>query len=151
MRRPASFFFASVFACAASIGSVSEGRAAGDTIWSALVHATNETSPEETPTELRRIEEKLENVFGYNQFRLLGEHAEQMDDPKEYWLIPSRIFSLRVASKMADKIGYRLKLELYHEKRRITEFEANLGAQSAIFIRGPLYAGGQLIIVLMVK
>lgn len=126
-------------------------RAADPAVWSALVLATNEEQPEATPPELQKFKQKLENVFGYNQFELIGQHTEIMDDPRERWFIPSKNFSLRAAAKAAPKGAYTMKLELFEDQRMLTRFDAHCGPQSPLFIRGPLYAGGQLIIILLVK
>src|SRR2546428_8869579 len=104
-------------------------RAADASVWSGLVFATNEEKPCEAPPELRKFKTKLENVFGYNQFELIGQHAEVMDEPREQWLIPSKNFCLRVESKTASKCGYLLKLELFQDQQLLTRFEANLGRQ----------------------
>lgn len=125
--------------------------AADPTVWSALLLGTWEDHPKEPPAELRKFNTKLENVFGYNQFELIGQHAEVMDDPRERWLIPSRNFCLSVQTKTGARTGYLLKMELFEDQQMLTHFEANLGAQSPLFIRGPLYAGGQLIIIMMIK
>lgn len=126
-------------------------RAADASVWSALVFASNEDHPKSAPAELQKFAAKLESVFGYNQFELIGQHTELMDAPSERWLIPSKDFSLRVASQTSPGKGFGLKLELYQEAKQLTKFEARLGPQSPLLIRGPLYAGGQLIIVLLVK
>ena len=147
-------------------------------VWSALVLATNEDQPKSPPHELAHFVPKLEKIFGYNQFELIGQHTEKMDDPNECWLIPSKDFFLRVdtktiAGKDAEKIGekekektekadkadkgkekektYVLKLALFQDTKQLLEFETKLASQSPLFIRGPMYAGGQLIIVLLVK
>lgn len=150
MRSKAAFLLlaAALFALAAGPRTA---RAAGPSIWSALVCATNEEHPKEAPPELRKFESKLKNVFGYNQFELVGQHTERMDDPAERWLIPSKDFSLHVTSQTAAGNGYVLKLEMFQEARPLAKFEARLGPQSPLFIRGPLYGRGQLIIVLLVK
>jgi hypothetical protein len=95
----------------------------------------------------------LKNIFGYDQFELLGQHTESIDSPTEHWLIPGQDFSLRVNCKKAAKPGfnYRLKLELFQEKKLLADMEARLGGQNMVFIRGPFYGQGQLLIVLIVK
>ncbi|MEA3188426.1 MAG: hypothetical protein QOD99_2256 [Chthoniobacter sp.] len=120
-------------------------------VWSAVILATNEEKPKEMPAELRMFKQKLQNVFGYNQFELIGQHTEPMDDPSERWLIPSKNFSVRVGSKSEQKNGYAMNLELFEDQRMLARFDAHLGAQSPLFIRGPMYAGGQVIILMMVK
>lgn len=125
--------------------------AAEPSVWTGLVLATNVPHPKEAPLELRKFKTKLEKVFGYNQVELIGQHTELMDDPSEHWLIPSKSFSLRVDSRIAEKSCYLMKLELFEDAQMLTHFEAKLGRQSPLFIRGPLYASGQLIFILLVK
>jgi len=122
-------------------------------IWSGLVLATTEEHPKETPAELKKYASQLKDIFGYNQYELMGQHVEVMDDPTEHWLIPSKDFSLLVSSVKATKPGFnfRLKLDLYQEKKLLAGMEARLCGRNVLFIRGPLYGDGQLIIVLVVK
>jgi len=129
-----------------------EGEAKAS-IWSGLVLATNEAHPAEIPSELKQYSSQLKNIFGYNQYELMGQHVELMDSPTEHWLVPSKDFSLHVESKKATNPGfhYRLKLDLYQEKKLLAGLEARLCGQNLLFIRGPFYGKGQLIIVLVVK
>lgn len=129
------------------------GRAAAqspDRIWSAVVLATNEATPANVPGELATIEDKLKSVFGYNQFEMVGQHVELMGQPSERWLVPSKVFCLRVNSKRGGK-NYQLKLQLFQRTKMLTEFEAKVTSQSPLVIRGPLCGRGQLLFVLMVQ
>jgi hypothetical protein len=128
-----------------------ENAAADDSVWSGLVLARNCDSPKAPPAELARFESRLRNVFGYNQFELLGRHREIMDDPRERWLIPGQDFSLRVAARENAPHNYLLGLQLFQGHRLLVETNARLGLQSPLFIRGPQYGDGQLIVVLLVK
>ena len=119
-------------------------------IWSGLVLATNDAHPAQAPPQLSKYAEKLKNIFGYNQFELIGEHSEKMDDPYERWLIPSKDFCLSVKTHNVPGEPYPMKIALFQNRRRLVEFEPHLSTESPLFIRGPLYAGGQLIIVLQV-
>jgi hypothetical protein len=120
-------------------------------VWSGLVLATDDDHPKEAPSELRRFKGKLEGVFGYNQFELLGQHTEKMDDLTERWLIPGRDFSMRVETKISAGKTYVLQIELFQGPRSLATIETRLAPQSPLFIRGPMCGGGQLIIVLLVK
>lgn len=119
-------------------------------IWSAVVLATNEENPAGAPDQLATIEGKLKSVFGYNQFELVGQHIELMDQPSERWLIPSKVFCLRVNSKHGGS-NYQLKLQLFQRTKMLTEFDAKVSLQSPLVIRGPLCGKGQLLFVLMVQ
>ncbi len=97
---------------------------------------------------MRRYAGKLKNIFGYNQYELIGESSAKMDDPDERWLAPSKDFSLSV--QRDDGPGLRhspTKIALFQGKHRVAEFDTHLSSGSPLFIRGPFYAGGQLVIV----
>lgn len=119
-------------------------------IWSGLILATNDVHPSEAPARLRKFADKLKNIFGYNQFELIGEYSEKMGDPDERWLIPSKDFYLSVKSHTGAGGHYPMKIVLFQNRRRLAEFETRLSPESPLFIRGPLYARGQLVIVLHV-
>jgi len=73
-----------------------------------------------------------------------------MDDPSERWLLPSKDFCLSVKTRNDPGQNYPMKIVLFQNRRRLVEFEPHLGSDSPLFIRGPLYARGQLVIVLRV-
>jgi hypothetical protein len=126
-----------------------------DKIWSALVVATNAASPKDAPAELREFAPRLKRIFGYNQFELVGSATEIIDDKIESWLVPSQNFYLGVKARRAmskeARGGYLLNLQLFQDKRPLVDTEAKLAPGSPLFIRGPQYGKGQLIIVLQVQ
>ncbi len=125
-------------------------RHAADTLWGGLVMATNEPSPGELPAELRGQERRL-TVFGYNHFRLIGQNRKTVPTGTEDWLVPGRVFSMRVDTKnpLPDG-GYALDLQLFQQQKLLVEAGVKLQPGHPLFIRGPLVGRGQLIIVLMV-
>ena len=120
-------------------------------IWSGLVLATNDAHPAEPPVQLHALADKLKDIFGYNQFELIGENSQRMGDPNEHWLIPSKDFCLSVKSRAEKNDAFPLKIILFQNRKRLAECESKLTAESPLFIRGPLYAGGQLVIVLAIE
>lgn len=122
------------------------------TVWSGLVIANNVAQPEETPKELKRLEETLKELFGYNQFMVIGQSKNAVVTGAEDWAASSKYFSLHVDSKEGnDKSGYRLDLKLYQEKNLLLETEAKLSKASPLIIKGPLVGDGQLILLLVVQ
>ena len=122
------------------------------TVWSGLVIANNVPQPEETPMELRRLEGTLKELFGYNQFMVIGQSKNALVTGAEDWAASSKYFSLHVDSKDGnDKTGYRLDLKLYQEKSLLLETEAKLSKASPLIIKGPLVGDGQLILLLVVQ
>lgn len=127
---------------------------ANDQIWSALVVATNASDPKPAPPELRPFAPRMKRVFGYNQFELAGSATQEIGDQNESWLVPSKSFWMglkgrRTVSKEA-RGGYLLNLQLFQDKRPLVDTEVKLAPGSPLFIRGPEYGDGQLIIVLQV-
>src|SRR6266568_4404515 len=108
----------------AVLSACASARAADESIWSALILATNEDHPKPPPAELAHCATKLENVFGYNQLEMINSHTELMDDPNEHWLIPSKDFPLRVDSKQLSKSEYLLHLQFFHGHKMLAEFSA---------------------------
>ena len=124
---------------------------ASQTVWSGLVMANNVAQPDETPTELRRIEGRLKAWFGYNQFKVIGQSQKTLVTGSEDWLASSKYFSLYVDSKGETDAGYLLKLKLFQEKSVLLEAEAKLSKASPLVIKGPQVGDGQLLLVLIVQ
>src|SRR5947209_4868568 len=116
--------FVAVVAALSLLSVARSALAADETVWSGLILATNEEHPSAPPTEIAKFKTKLEHIFGYNQFELIGHHTEVMDDPNERWFIPSKDFCLHVMSKTKGNSGYTLKLRLFQQKRTLADFEA---------------------------
>ncbi len=141
-----------VLVAAVVCSSGDRASAAGaETVWSGLVMATNVPQPEVMPVELTRLQDTLKNVFGYNQFKVIGQSQKTVKTGDEDWLASSKYFSLHVDSKGATSAGYQLNLELFKEKQLLLETEAKLSKRSPLVIRGPQIGDGQLLLVLVVQ
>ena len=126
-----------------------------DQIWSAVVLSSNADTPCETPAPLLGVADRIKRVVGYNQLQILGSATKAIDEQSECWLIPTKAFSLKIKARRANakaaRGGYLINLHLYHDKRELLESEAMLAPNSPLFIRGPLHARGQILIVLKVE
>ena len=120
-------------------------------VWSGLVIAQNVPQPEKVPTELSRMEETLKELFGYNQFKVIGQSRKTLVTGSEDWLASSKYFSLHVDSKGETEAGYLLNLKLFQEKSVLLETEARLSKASPLVIKGPQVGDGQLLLVLVVQ
>ncbi len=121
-----------------------------DTLFGALVLATKSDHPQPPPEALHGQAKNLEEVFGYNDFKLLGEQTKVVKTGQEDWLVPSRQFFLRVDTKNPVPGGYALGLQLLQQDRVMVEADAKLSRERPLFIRGPFVGHGQLLILLMV-
>lgn len=133
-----------------SVG-VAFGAQASENVWSGIVIANNVAEPESTPPELIRIEGTLKALFGYNQFKLIGQASKTLKNGDEDWMAASKYFSLRVDSKNATDSGYLLDLQLFQEKKLLLETEAKLSKRSPLVIKGPQIGDGQLLLLLVVQ
>jgi hypothetical protein len=129
-----------------------------DRIWSAVIVATNpekSEKPKETPVELQAFAPKLRSIFGYTQFELAGSATEVIDELTENWLLPSTIFPLKVTARRTTskeaRGGYLLNFKMFQENRPLFDSEVKLAPNSPLFIRGPQYGKGQIILVLQVQ
>ena len=113
--------------------------------------ASNASQPELVPAELKPFEETLKELFGYNQFRVIGQASKKLKTGDEDWLASSKYFSLHVDSKGATSDGYHLNLQLFQEKKLLLETETKLSKSSPLVIKGPLVGDGQLLLLLVVQ
>ncbi|MEY2565044.1 MAG: hypothetical protein QOH88_3237 [Verrucomicrobiota bacterium] len=124
---------------------------ASQVVWSGLVIANNVAKPEEIPSELNRFEQTLKELFGYNQFKVIGQSRKTLVTGSEDWLASSKYFSLMVDSKGETNAGYHLNLKLFQEKNLLLETETKLSKASPLIIKGPQVGDGQLLLLLVVQ
>ena len=131
--------------------SAAPGLHAAETVWSGLVIAENVAQPESIPPELTRIERLLKELFGYNQFQVIGQSSKTLKTGQEDWLATSKFFGLRVDARGESEACYVLNLKLYKEKELLLETDAKLSKRSPLVIKGPQVGSGQLLLVLVVE
>ena len=132
-----------------AVGGVSADAA--HAVWSGLVIAENVPQPAAIPPELTKFEQTLKDLFGYNQFEVIGQSNKTLRTGEEDWLAASKYFSLHCDARGESDAGYALNLKLYKEKDILLETEANLSRSSPLVIKGPQVGNGQLLLVLVVK
>ena len=122
-----------------------------DTVWSGLVMANNAAEPTPIPVELSRLEGTLKQLFGYNQFQVIGQARKTLKTGGEEWLASSKYFSLHIDSKAQANSAYLLNLQLFQEQKLLLETDARLSKRSPLVIRGPQVGDGQLVLLLVVE
>jgi hypothetical protein len=120
-------------------------------VWSGLVIAENVPQPAPIPPELTKLEQTLKDLFGYNQFEVIGQSDKTLKTGEEDWLANSKYFGLHVDARGENDAGYTLNLKLYKENEVLLETDANLSKSSPLVIKGPQVGSGQLLLVLVVK
>jgi hypothetical protein len=124
---------------------------AAQAVWSGLVIAENVPQPAPIPPELTKLEQTLKDLFGYNQFEVIGQSNKTLKTGQEDWLANSKYFGLHVDARDENDSGYSLNLKLYRENDVLLETDANLSKSSPLVIKGPQVGSGQLLLVLVVK
>lgn len=134
--------------------SVATSATAGDKIWSAVLLATNVKSPRQPPDELKPVAARLQRIFGYNQFEIVGRDTEKLEDDAKLSLTPTKTFWLNLQARRASspdaRGGYLFNLLLYQNERPLVDTVAVIAPASPLFFRGPMSSKGQVIIVLQV-
>src|SRR5207237_9277300 len=120
-------------------------------VWSGPVIAENVPQPTPIPPELTKLEPTLKELFGYNQFEVIGQSNKTLKTGQEDWLANSKYFGLHVDARGENDSGYALNLKLYKENDVLLETDATLSKSSPLVIKGPQVGSGQLLLVLVVK
>ena len=125
-------------------------EAEGDRIWSALVLATKET-PVRDPSRFGEVRRHDTEDFRLQQSLSPRRKETRSVSGGEEWLVPSKEFFFRVQSLSRDATFYTLRIELYRDKNLLLTTEAKLAKNAPLYIRGPEWGSGQLILLLEVR
>jgi hypothetical protein len=128
---------------------------AGQAVWGCLLYASNGRAAEKTPTQIppriRSYDERLEKLLGYAALETLGQ-GETIVAPNT----PSSIVfhgNIRVElTGLTRQPGehYLVGLRLFLGDHQLIETQAKVTRGSPLFIRGPLWRDGQLVVAVMV-
>jgi opacity protein-like surface antigen len=131
--------------------ALSASVSAADSVWSGLVMANNVPEPTPIPAELNRFEGTLKQLFGYNQYQVIGQSRKNLSRGEDKWAASSKYFSLQVNSKPGGSSAYQLDLQLFQEQKLLLATEAKLTKRSPLVIRGPQVGDGQLVLLLVME
>lgn len=121
-------------------------------IWAALIYATPEKITTTSHTADKKIIAQLSKAFTGKNFQLLGEHTQHIFSEYESWVVPSKDLFMKIDSKgpTNNNDGVNLHLQLWREKNVILKTDVIL-RQQPIFITGPKWGKGQLIMVIELR
>lgn len=141
----------SAFVVVFTLAFLAAEAGAAETIWSGLVIADNVAQPEPVPAELKPLEHKLRQLFGYDQFQIIGQTTKTLVSGQEDCLAWSKYFTLQVDARGQRGTGYTLDLKLWKQRELLLETQAKLSRRSPLVIKGPQVGSGQLLLVLLVR
>ena len=128
---------------------------AEDKIWCAVLLATDAASPKAPPAELKPVLGRLQRVFGYDQFDIVGKATADIKDSTAFSMTPTKTFWMNLQARQASikeaRGGYLLNLQLYQDTRVLVDTVTLIAPGSPLFFRGPMSASGQVIVVLQVQ
>jgi len=121
-------------------------------IWGALFFGTNGEVEEASEGKAKAITDRLRKAFDEKHFQLLGEHTQAIFSEYESWVVPSKDIFLKIDSKgpARDGEGINLHLQVWREKNVLVKTDVVL-RQDPIFIRGPKWGDGYLILAIELR
>lgn len=121
-------------------------------VWGALFFATPEKVETPGGEEIAKTFSQLGKAFPDNHFQLLGEHTQEIFSEYESWVVPSKDLFLKIDSKgpTENNDGVNLHLQLWREKNVLLKTDVIL-RKEPIFIAGPRWGKGQLIMVIELR
>ena len=126
-----------------------------ESVWGCLLYASNDHAAEKTPVQIpariRDYDERLEKLLGYGSLKTLGQ-GQTVVEPNT----PSSIVfhgNIRIElTGLTRQSGehFLVGLRLFHGDHQLIETQAKVTRGSPLFIRGPLWRDGQLVVAVMV-
>src|SRR5260370_41914761 len=87
-------FVAASLGLAMSAGAIAVHAA--QVVWRGLVIAENVSDPSPIPSELSSLEQTLKELFGYNQFQIIGQSQTTLNTAEDHCLSSRKYFALHV-------------------------------------------------------
>jgi hypothetical protein len=120
-------------------------------VWGCLLYASNSPAPVQTPGRLNRYDKKLEQETGFSSLQTLGENQTQFAAGRSGVLTFPGDLRITVTSISRGPDGKILVgLELFRGEKQLLLTQAKLNQGSPLFIRGPAWRQGELIIAVVV-
>ncbi len=122
---------------------------AGEKVCVSLYLAENQPPSPGTQPAPAKLHHQLEQVFGFQHYRLLKEQDFFLRNEWEQWFMPRRDFFMRI-EPLHHELGEpkMLDYEIYKDGFIVVKGTYELHAETPLFINGPDFHQGRLILVL---
>jgi hypothetical protein len=122
---------------------------AGEKVCVSLYVGENAPLPPGSQPAPGRLHHQLEQVFGFQHYRLLKEQDFFLRNEWEQWFMPRRDFFMRL-EPLHREFGQpkMLDYEIYKDGFIVVKGTYELHAETPLFINGPDFHQGRLILVL---
>jgi len=139
----AALFLLAVVVCAPAQGAAHA--------WSCLLYASNAATPAKLPERLAAYGPRLKRSFGFSNYRLMAQYEIAVDEAAETPLLSAGDLHISITSLLPAPGGrYLVGLLFVEGSQQIMETQARVGRGSPLFIRGPEWREGQVIIVVAI-
>jgi hypothetical protein len=124
---------------------------AAESFWGCLIYASNAGARNELPDRLNGYDMRMSGAFGYSRFSTIAQRQTALQAQKEAGLVFSDDLKIMLTGLTGSSDGkYLIKLLFVEGKEPVMETQARVSRDSPLFIRGPSWRDGQIIIVVMV-
>jgi hypothetical protein len=133
------------------LSSVAMPVQAGAQVWSCLLFGSNASKSFELPARLSGYDTRLRQGLGYSSYRVITQRETAVEDKRDNLLVAAGDIQvvLKNLSRGADG-KYLVGLLFLQGTEQVMETQARVSLGSPLFIRGPDWRDGQIIIVVMV-
>ena len=120
-------------------------------VWGCLLYASNSTKAFDLPSRLSGYDVRLRNGFGFSNYRVIAQREIAVGDRHENLLVSAGDIQVLLTNLSRASDGKYLVGILFLEGiNQVMETQARVGERSPLFIRGPDWREGQIIIVVMI-
>jgi hypothetical protein len=118
--------------------------------WGCLLYASNSGRALELPSRLGAYETPLRRSLGYSNYRVIAQHEVGLiNQPQNLLVSAGDIQVILTSLSVAPDGKYLVGLLFVEGIKEVMEAQARVGLGSPLFIRGPDWREGQIIIVFM--
>ena len=123
---------------------------AAENFWGCLIYASDTAQCNTLPERLRSYEARMSSAFGYSRFCLIAQRQTTFEAQRETGLAFSGDLKILLTSLTGASDGkYLIRLLFEESEEPVMETQARVSRNSPLFIRGPNWRDGQIIIVVM--
>jgi hypothetical protein len=120
-------------------------------VWGCLLYASNSTKTFDLPSRLGGYAARLRNGLGFSNYRVIAQRETAVEGRPENLLVSAGDIQVLLTSLSRASDGKYLVGILFLEgTNQVMETQARVGEGSPLFIRGPDWREGQIIIVVMI-
>ena len=121
-------------------------------VWGCLLYASNDKASGELPTLLSRYYQRLHENLGYSAFRVVAQGETALKPGRETWLKVGTDIKVHLYSvSRTDRGEYTITLQVFDGGKPLVETQARVNPGSPLFIRGPAWHAGQLVLAVMIE